>query len=576
MLEAALDYLDKGFSVIPIRPDKRTYLRSWSEYQQERPTPSKIKRWWSRWPDAMIGIVCGPVSDLVAIDVDTEDGGKAIRPYVGKLNPQVKSPNGWHYWFHYVEGLSNQVKVLSDIDIRTQGGVIIAPPSSNGVGKYEFRHNFGMDTKYDIEHTLLKEVLISNSEYTYTSNLDNIYYKSGGDFKYLLSHKPPEFKCSLSHKEGSCPPSADESVDTNQKSVATVDKNSGLGTKGRRDNDLFRLANHLVKSGLSPRDVYQYCEFFARHCNPPFPPHEVPLKIKSALKRSEDSVIVVTNTLTDWVEDSKGIFTISDVYRDLGIIDRKEKKHTSKILSRMVEQGIIERYGSKNGVFRKADTDTCLISLDDEDEGFLDITWPLELEQFYRTMSKNVIIVAGSPDAGKTAFMLKTAYANRDYMPVRYQSSEMGGMELRSRIRLASNTDENEWKKIEFMERSQDWQDLIVPDGINIIDFLEVTDNFYAVGGMIKDIFDNLETGIAVIALQKDPNKFDGLGGMFSKQKPRLYVTLDYDYDEKISKARITKCKNWACRTSPNGMTCDFWIENGLDFRMRGFWKKPK
>ena len=62
-------------------------------------------------------------------------------------------------------------------------------------------------------------------------------------------------------------------------------------------------------------------------------------------------------------------------------------------------------------------------------------------------------------------------------------------------------------------DRASGFADAIVPDEINIIDYLEVSDNFFAVGGEIRDIFDKLRGGVAVIALQKKLNADMGRGG---------------------------------------------------------------
>ena len=46
MLKHALKYHEEGFSIIPIRPDKRPLLAEWAHYQKERPTKSEVEMWW--------------------------------------------------------------------------------------------------------------------------------------------------------------------------------------------------------------------------------------------------------------------------------------------------------------------------------------------------------------------------------------------------------------------------------------------------------------------------------------------------------------------------------------------------
>jgi len=63
ILNAALNYSKKGFSVIPIKPDKTPYLK-WEKYQREKAGPDLIREWWDKWPDANVGIVTGAISGL--------------------------------------------------------------------------------------------------------------------------------------------------------------------------------------------------------------------------------------------------------------------------------------------------------------------------------------------------------------------------------------------------------------------------------------------------------------------------------------------------------------------------------
>ena len=66
MLEAALHYLYRyRIPVIPIEPRGKKPLVSWNKYQKDMPTDKLVRNWWSKWPDANIGIVTGEVSEPV-------------------------------------------------------------------------------------------------------------------------------------------------------------------------------------------------------------------------------------------------------------------------------------------------------------------------------------------------------------------------------------------------------------------------------------------------------------------------------------------------------------------------------
>jgi hypothetical protein len=75
----ALDYARRGFHVFPIEGGtKDRPLCKWSrDATTHEPT---IRRWWSKWPDANIGIATGP-SGLLVVDVDQKtgkDGAKSL------------------------------------------------------------------------------------------------------------------------------------------------------------------------------------------------------------------------------------------------------------------------------------------------------------------------------------------------------------------------------------------------------------------------------------------------------------------------------------------------------------------
>ena len=190
----------------------------------------------------------------------------------------------------------------------------------------------------------------------------------------------------------------------------------------------------------------------------------------------------------------------------------------------------------------------------------LDIKYPFGIERYAETMPKNIILVSGEANAGKTAFMLNFAKMNMNSGNVFYFSSEMGEGELKKRIKCFDDILPEHWK-VKFYERSADFQDVIRPNDINIIDFLEIHDEFWKIGGVLKAIFDKLKKGIAVVAIQKDKNKDFGRGGTMGLEKPRLYISL------KPGECEIIKAKNWASEVNPNGMTCEYTLYHGANFR---------
>jgi Bifunctional DNA primase/polymerase, N-terminal/Virulence-associated protein E len=133
----ALSYAARGIRVFPCKPDKRP----WTEHGFKDATTdeSQIRSWWSRHSDALIGLPTGDVSGIMVLDIDVKNGARgaeslqALVDRHGQLPPtgvvQTQS-GGWHYYFVAAPGVRNsQGRIGPGIDMRAEGGYIIAPPS---------------------------------------------------------------------------------------------------------------------------------------------------------------------------------------------------------------------------------------------------------------------------------------------------------------------------------------------------------------------------------------------------------------------------------------------------------------
>lgn len=137
MLKDALRYLSFGWSVMPLWPmSKEPLLGSWTEYQTRRPTVAEVTRWFTKTPDANIAIITGAVSSLGVVDVDGPTGALSLAQ-LNLISPVVNlTGRGRQLLFKHPGGkLSNSVKTLPGIDVRGDGGYIVAPPSIHPNGK---------------------------------------------------------------------------------------------------------------------------------------------------------------------------------------------------------------------------------------------------------------------------------------------------------------------------------------------------------------------------------------------------------------------------------------------------------
>jgi hypothetical protein len=133
-LHAGLTYLNRGWSVIPICPGEKTPLIEWKPFQDRLASEDELMEWCDQWPTMNIAIVTGKLSGLAVIDIDEGKGGvESIRGAKIQLPPtrKVKTPHGWHFYYPYDDRLHTVAPVpgLPGVDIRAEGGYVLAPPS---------------------------------------------------------------------------------------------------------------------------------------------------------------------------------------------------------------------------------------------------------------------------------------------------------------------------------------------------------------------------------------------------------------------------------------------------------------
>lgn len=262
---------------------------------------------------------------------------------------------------------------------------------------------------------------------------------------------------------------------------------------------------------------------------------------------------------------SAGSISLQDCYNNLQINDKNSKVACRMAIKRIVQMGWIEPVGNKSGVYRKVNKQTEKIDFLNASGDMLDLKWPFGIEKLCGIMPKNIIVVTGSPDTGKTAFLLDFIRRNMDKWKINYFSSEMGALELKSRLNKFPQLPLENWK-FNPSERSSNFADVIRPDEINVIDFLEIHQDFYLIGQWIKDVFDKLNKGIAIIAIQKNTGKGVDIarGGVGSLEKPRLYISLSNNPHT----LKIVKAKNWINdMVNPNGLFMRYKIVGGCQFK---------
>lgn len=129
MLKEALRYLSLGYSVFPLHMKSKIPAIEWAKYQRQKPTVDQLTEWFS--VDRNLAIVTGQISGLVVLDVDTTKGG--VMESLKERFPTdmvVKTGKGFHLYYQYPGfHVDNRVNMMPGVDVRGDGGYVVAPPS---------------------------------------------------------------------------------------------------------------------------------------------------------------------------------------------------------------------------------------------------------------------------------------------------------------------------------------------------------------------------------------------------------------------------------------------------------------
>lgn len=222
----ALKYAKKGFKVFPIGKGSKSnqVLRSWKN--EATTDTGTILKWWEQDPNYNIGIVAG--AGLLVIDIDIKHdspGFKLLKEYGTELpnTATVKTPSGGIHLYYLVKGeFKNKVNLYPGIDIRSENGYIVAPPS-----------------------------VIDEKQYTWITGLEQIKEANQAVYDFLEAGKEK--------RNGPEPFNLQETIEA-----------------GQRNDQLFKLASSMQAKGISDEAIKAaLLEENRIKCNPPLEVEEV-------------------------------------------------------------------------------------------------------------------------------------------------------------------------------------------------------------------------------------------------------------------------------------------------------------
>lgn len=272
VLQAALYYAKIGWQVVPLHHPDSSHVTGCSCIKPDCDSPGKHPRtehglkdastnpgiitgWWKKWPQANVGIVCGKKSGLVVVDIDCKTGpaaavqkaleakGKGAMPYTVMSDT---GGGGFHFLLSY-NGIdirnTTDFHDIKGVDIRGEGGYIVAPPSLHVSGE-EYRWRIKPGGKIAPIPDWLKKLFVEKKSY-----------------------RPPADKTVLLGEWGKLW--------------------SGVETPGR-NNTAARLAGRLLGRGISREEVIAILTVWNKANTPPLNQSELIQTINS-INRSEEA-----------------------------------------------------------------------------------------------------------------------------------------------------------------------------------------------------------------------------------------------------------------------------------------------
>ena len=581
MIEAALDYIKEGFKVFPVKLDKKPLTEH--GLKDATQTQQGVKEYWTKWPDAGIGIV---TDNLVVLDFDAKSGGldsmELIKTKFGLPDTRLHGTGGGGFHYIYLNPNGTNVRNATGlggypgVDLRANGGYIVAPPSHHPSGNDYYTHCY---TTPVIAPQWLMTMATKRPEITNAAPVDGesipegqrnaILTKMAGAMR-RQGMTAEEIEAALLAANKRCQPGplSESEIRTIAKSVSRYQPVSN----GYNVNTYTREGVIGGGNGYGSEIPASDTENMQRALQNRFNPYPIMSNVSSVASVANVSQDIVK----DYISESNGQWIeYRDLDSDLGIRTPEQKSYRRSVIMRLLADKIIEKHPSINTKIRFLNNHVEDMVLDfEKPSNYLSLKFPFGIEDKVDVYHKSLSVIAGTKEAGKTAFCLNVAKNNCDIVKVHYFNSEMGDVELMNRLR--NFEDYREWvNKVHWVERSNGFEDVIYPDDMNIIDFLEINQEFYLIGGLLSAIYRKLNKGIAIIALQKDPRTQYGRGGTFGLEKARLYVTLNHQSG--VNTATIEAGKMWHNEMdNPRGQYVNYKIVKGCIFTNVTSWKQPQ
>jgi hypothetical protein len=245
--DTAKHYASLGYSVLPLRPDdKRPGLSQWKALQEKPWGVKEINDFWGQNPNHGVGIITGKISGISVIDIDDPQRAAKAFKNAGISPPKtftVITRKGVHLYYKYDADFAQGAGRLDAVDIRNDGGYVVAPPT-----------------------------VIAAHEYTIKTDMEPVEF----------GEVPVELMAPQGTKE--------TTADINRPDWIAEALLKGAG-EGQRNDTAMRLAAYFHSRGEQKDIIRAMLRQYADNCEPVFSYAEVDQVVESVTQRYKQSPV---------------------------------------------------------------------------------------------------------------------------------------------------------------------------------------------------------------------------------------------------------------------------------------------
>lgn len=321
LLESAKKYANMGIAVFPLKPKSKVPATE-NGFKDATTDIRIIEKWWGKNPNFNIGIATGQISGgLVAVDmdIDEEKGKDGYHNFTRWCDDNylvlpdswlsITGRGGYHLFYKSIFPVSSRNSWLDDVDIKADGGYVVAPPSIHPNG-----------TRYEWEQSPDEYELIS------TEDID------------------VEFLCNSviasGYKDKSKPLNVPEII-----------------PEGHRDEIMFKLACKYQAMGMSNSAMLAALqEENKNRCQPPLTDKEIQKKVEQAQKYQKGEAVTLEESHDGYTRKSYGKTgrkieeTITEDDLDMPTLEEFEERTKKWLVPGYIPEGCVTLLCADGGI----------------------------------------------------------------------------------------------------------------------------------------------------------------------------------------------------------------------------------